>query len=278
MAGLILEDMYRQITNQSFFRSVDNEYILRGKTQVLHKIRENGSNMSTKSTTGLNINNFLNVAAFALSFVLNYEDGQENKWYNGLSSLFPRYESLMTPADVTLILSKVILVFEGVFTVVQLLPNYRGNDLVQKCVRKRYFILSVAQLLWSIDFNLENMWGSFVSTALMTFMFVAVSKILISQAQISDPLTQTHEEYWLLRFPFNIHCGYIMANFVSSINAMFVQIGFGAAVQFVVAFISIGLFVLAGYKFLFVNGRHGNYAIPSVLSIYLVSQSSFTFE
>lgn len=229
--------------------------------------------MSTDTSTKLNRYNFLNLVAFGMSFVLNYtEEGPENEgnWFNGMSSLFRRYESLMTPADTTFILTKVILIFEGVFAIVQLLPNYRGNHLVQQCVKHWYFVLAFTQLLWSLDLNIENIWGSVVSTLFIGVMFAAVSMILVSQAKATDPATQTREEYWLLRFPFNVHCGFIMANFIASINGMFVQIGFGALAQFIVGFISLAIFVLAGYKFLFRNGLHGNYVIPSVLAFYAI--------
>jgi len=231
--------------------------------------------MSTDTSTKLNRNNILNLAAFAMSFVLNYQDGPENEgnWLNGMSSLFPRYESLMTPANTTFILTKVILILEGVFAVVQLLPKYRGNHLVQECVKHWYFVLAFTQLLWSLDLNIENMWGSVVSTLFMGVMFATVSMILVSQAKSSDSATQTPEEYWLLRFPFNVHCGFIMANFIASINAMFVQIGFGALTQFISGFISLAIFVLAGYKFLFMNGPRANYAIPTVLAFYAVSRN-----
>lgn len=234
--------------------------------------------MSTDSSMKLNRNNFLNIVAFVMSFVLNYQEGpgHEDNWFNGMNamtSLFPRYESLMTPADTTFILTKVILILEGVFTFAQLLPKYRGNYLVQECVRYWYFVLAFTQLLWSFDLNIENIWGSIVSTIFMGVMFAAVSMILISQAKASDSATQTPEEYWLLRFPFNVHCGFIMANFIASINAMFVQIGFGAVTQFILGFISLGIFVLAGYKFIFMNGPHANYAIPSVLAFYAVSKN-----
>ena len=80
--------------------------------------------------------NYLNVAAFALAWLLNSEVdlGPEHEFFRflgGMRDLCRRYESLVTPIESTFLMSHVVLLFLGIFTVVQLLPKYRQSPLVQ---------------------------------------------------------------------------------------------------------------------------------------------------
>ena len=84
----------------------------------------------------LNKFNYLNVAAFILAWALNSEVdlGPEHEFWNflnGMRELGRRYESIVTPAGTTFLLSHLVLLFHGIFAVSQLLPRFRANALVQ---------------------------------------------------------------------------------------------------------------------------------------------------
>lgn len=218
----------------------------------------------------LNYINYINVAAFFLSWVLNssiqQEPGQEEgNFMSGMDELARRYESVMTPASLTFLVAHLILLFEGVFTIGQLLPKYRSNALVQDGVNIWFLVSSVGQFLWSVNFQLESTLGSILSSIFMGIMFFTLSKILLAQAALTKS-TQTPEEYWILRFPFSIHCAWVFAVFVMSINAIFVQMESSDFVQCLMGVISLLGFAGVGLKMLYANGSKPNYVIPSILS------------
>lgn len=86
----------------------------------------------------LNNINYVNVATFLLSWLLNSQvadqgPGNENmiSFFSGLGELARRYESIVTPLGATFLMSHLVLLLQGVFTVAQLLPQYRASSLVQ---------------------------------------------------------------------------------------------------------------------------------------------------
>lgn len=221
----------------------------------------------------LNTYNFINVLAFALSWVLNSTvprgPGEEDNyfWTNGLAELNRRYESILTPVDLTYLVAHVVLLLEGVFTVCQLLPRYRGSIMVQEGVKHWFSVSALTQFLWSVGMGsqIENVWFSLLGIGFMISMFVSITIILMAQARLTDS-TQTPEEYWLLRFPFSIHFGWAFAVMVQSINGFVVQMGVSQTFQLVLGFISLVAFAGVGYKMLFINGPHPNYIVPCVLA------------
>ena len=236
-----------------------------------------------KTSEDLNLNNVLNILAFILTWVLNSSvagpPDREHFWTNGIAELQRRYESILTPADLTYLIAHLILFFEGAFTICQVLPKYRASVMVQEGVQHWFFVSALAQFLWSIDMGIENVWASLVGMFFMVAMFVSLCRILITQAWLTDG-NQTPEEYWLLRFPFSVHFGWAFAVMLQSVNGFFVQLGFGMVFQLVLGFISLIAFAGLGFKMLFANGANPNYMIPMVFAWFCVSSSSIikTFQ
>ena len=85
----------------------------------------------------LTIVNYLNVTAFALSWLLNSEVNFGFDFLSGMRKLGRRYDSVVTPSENTFLMSHIVLLFLGIFTVAQLLPKYRQSPLVQ--VRSIFF-------------------------------------------------------------------------------------------------------------------------------------------
>ncbi len=88
------------------------------------------------TTPPLNALNFLNVAAFALSWALNSEvelgPGADEEFWSflgGMRELGRRYQSIVTPAEATYLASHLVLLCQGVFAFTQMLPRYRSNPL-----------------------------------------------------------------------------------------------------------------------------------------------------
>jgi hypothetical protein len=218
----------------------------------------------------LNYLNYLNVGAFVITWLLNSEldFGPDNEFFNflnGMRELGRRYESVVTPEETTFLIAHLTLLFEGIFTTIQLLPAYRATPLVQDGVHYWFFASVVAQLFWCMGFGLENIFGAFLSVAFMGAMLYSLSQILLRQANMTE-LNQTPEEYWLLRFPFSLHTGWTMAVFVMSINGFFTAVGVNSIVLLIIGVLSLAAYVGIAYKMLFANGDHPNYAIPSVIA------------
>lgn len=214
----------------------------------------------------LTVYNGLNVIAFGLSWLLNSGIGDgPDVVFDGMEKLRQRYESIVTPASTTYLMAHFVLLLQGVFTVCQLMPKFRGSVMVHEAVKYWFLLSAVAQLIWSLNLGMEGLFGSILSAALMGGLFYCNSRILTSQAHMTFE-DQTPEEYWMLRFPFSVNFAWILAVLVESINAIFVQMEFPLFLQVALGFISLAFFGGVGWKMLFANGKCPNYVIPSVLA------------
>ncbi len=222
----------------------------------------------------LNIYNYANVAAYVLAWLLNsnFDEGPGREGFrvfSGMNELQRRYESIVNPFRYTYLIAHMILLLQGVFTISQLLPKHRQSPLVQECVKFWFLISSVAQLLWSLSLSFETSIAALIAMVFMGIMFYSVTQVLQSQARISDK-TQTPEEYWLLRFPFSIHFGWVLCVLVMSINAFFYQFEVAQWLQLVIGYISLAVFGAFSYKMLFKNGTYLNYIIPTTIAWFCV--------
>mmetsp|Transcript_19821 Transcript_19821/g.24993 ORF Transcript_19821/g.24993 Transcript_19821/m.24993 type:complete len:297 (+) Transcript_19821:137-1027(+) len=214
--------------------------------------------------------NILNVVAFLISWALNSEVdlGPEHEFWNflnGMRELGRRYESIVTPAGTTFLIAHFVLLFQGIFAVAQLLPNYRNSPLVQEGVSFWFLVSIIGQLFWCMNFGLENWFGAIMSVVYLGAVVFANSRILIKQSALTDE-SQLPEEYWLLRFPFSLHTGWIMTLFVMSINGFVRFLELGNFVQLIFGFLSLIFYVLISWKMLLANGEKANYAIPSIIA------------
>ena len=124
----------------------------------------------------------------------------------------------------------------------------------------------------------ENIVGALLSVVFMGVIVYLNGKILMKQASISvEDETQTGEEFWLLRFPFSLQCGWSMTVFVMAINGFISFIELGQVVQLIFGFLSLAAYVGISWKMLFANGQKPNYAIPSVVAWVVVSNTFVLF-
>jgi len=193
----------------------------------------------------LNVNNYLNIAAFVLVVVLSTGamGGPDNFFgeWNGIDEFVMRYQSLLTPAEFTIeLLNGVAVMFLGIFTVVQALPAYRSSSMVQDGVKHWFFTAAIAQLIWAMFDE---------AVVFMTFMMAAAvasfGMIIFSQEKQSTS-DNSSEEFWLLRFPFNLNMAWFFAVFLMHVEACFVVLEFGEGFLSFWAWLSICLMVVIG--------------------------------
>jgi len=132
-------------------------------------------------------------------------------------------------------------------------------------VKSWYFWTCVAQFAWTPVFAKEKM---VLSSIVMALILIPLVHILTFQYK--TPSDDTRAEFWLLRFPFDIHCGWIAAAFAVNINAAAVAGGSSASAQYGLAIASIiYLVIVAGFCLFFL--RKANYTMPLVLAWATVS-------
>jgi len=188
-----------------------------------------------KSGPNLNLLNFFNLLGYLTSLLTSYL-GANSGCFGGSSTaeISLKYQTLITPsATYVKYIWPLIFLFEGLFAVSQLLPHYRHHILVQEGIGSIFFLACVAQMTWSITFGYELMMASFLSmTALFLFLMTILRRQWTIVAEEMDKIqtliaagdienekdVAPHEDktarpprpaYWLLRFPFAVHAGWI---------------------------------------------------------------------
>jgi hypothetical protein len=119
------------------------------------------------------------------------------------TELSKKYQTLITPAGWAFAIWGPIFIWEGVFSVVQLLPAYRGLDSVQN-IAPWWWASCAFQVLWSLVFAADGVTLAFI---LMLSIFVSLLGLLWT----GDSKPGTVAEYWLIRAPFSLQCGWIVA-------------------------------------------------------------------
>lgn len=217
-----------------------------------------------KGGSKANITNLLTILGYFLSLGTSYLGGVAG-WFGGVSNaeLSSRYQTLITPSAAYFgYIWAVIFLSEGFFAVAQLLPKYREHPLVQGGVGSVYCLACIAQTAWAITFGYEIMIAAFVA---MFLLLVALLTILKRQWDVvaeeerktsaSMSLGETTLEemdndmtarfprvpYWLLRFPFAVHAGWIAPATPLMLCVILVSEGVDASYEMWTAVISLPL-------------------------------------
>ena len=99
------------------------------------------------------------------------------------------------------------------------------------------------QIFWTIAFAYEVIWLSFIFMALIWTCLLGIVYrqhfIVIKQHQFDTLLRK--KEFWMLRFPFEIHCGWITAASFLNLNVLFVSYDAAVYVQLAVGIVSLAV-------------------------------------
>merc|ERR1712224_1006956 len=130
------------------------------------------------------------------------------------------------------------------YTIVQTLPSFRSHPLVVKAVGYNFALASLAQCLWTIAFGLEYL---VISLVCMVGILIPLLSTLSKTANSKlFPAANSKKEYWLLKFPFEIHAAWILAATCLNVNVIFVGADASASVQTTVGWTCLGLLFAAG--------------------------------
>jgi len=213
--------------------------------------------------TKANLNSVLNLVGFFLSLLASYLGGIAG-WFGGKtnSELNSMYKTLITPSDAYYrYIWALIFLSEGFFAVAQLMPVYRHHPLVQRGIGSIFFLACLAQTVWQILVGYELMLAA--SFAVLS-LFLALSTILMRQCTVIND--EDHKRialinagevaeneamdftarpptlsYFLMRFPFALHAGWVTTCTPVVIAMAMVQLGLDKEYEVWVSCISIPL-------------------------------------
>jgi len=159
------------------------------------------------------------------------------------ATLSDKYQTLITPAPYAFAIWGIIFTSELVFVIAQALPAYRSHPIVIKAVSYNFALASLAQCLWTIAFGIEYL---LLSLIFMIGIFLPLLRILFKTASTHEFPAVNKKEYWLLKFPFEIHGAWILAATCLNINVLFVGAAASAKVQTVVGWTCLAVLFGAG--------------------------------
>jgi len=153
--------------------------------------------------------NWLNLASYIANAIVTYTS--LTGIYGGTNTeLSSKYQTLVTPSGWAFSIWGPIFMWEAVFVLAQFLPPFRQSILVMK-VSPWWWSLCIMQIAWTVAFAQEQI------TLSLIFM-LSILGSLLAIARSTDGLRMTALEYILLRAPFSLQLGWIIAASVVNIN------------------------------------------------------------
>lgn len=202
--------------------------------------------------------NYLNFLAYSLSLASSITVGT----IIGIPrvvSIRTNSETLLAPFDWSYAIWGLIFLSQGIFVNAQLLPRYRGSPLVKKGIASSYVLVCLAQIGWEFASQYNERWPTTVLLAVMSFFLY---KIVFNEYEVQR--TCPILDFWLLKFPFSMHCGWMTIATIASFNALLgYPIGVSRTVLLYMAFGSLILIPIVAVIAL-INPSPPEYTIPLV--------------
>jgi len=209
----------------------------------------------------VNALNVLNLVAYIINIVITFGLGTLGWAGNPTNQeLSLKYQTIITPASRAFSIWAVIFIFQAIFVVVQFLPRFRGLPMVQQGVGYWYIGTCVTQAGWTFAFAFEVL-----SLSLVFMLLIWGSLAVILYKQYRTESDGTFWEFWLLRFPFAVHCGWITAASALNVNVLVVDSSASTGVELAVGIVCLAV-LHAVSVFILTVPRRPNYTIPCVLS------------
>jgi len=186
-----------------------------------------------------------------------------------------KYQTLVTPAGYAFSIWAVIFISQLISVIVQLVRQQKQQPLIVKGIGYNYLGACAAQIAWTITFSLEIIWASLICMiAILGFLVLIVynqSMIVSEEESGKDDDKKTTKlssssilDFWLLKFPFSIHCGWISAATIVNLNVVLVKYGVNAGDQYGIALLCSA--AIAGFAMIALTRPQTEFVIPSVLA------------
>lgn len=184
------------------------------------------------------------------------------------------FETLVMPAKWTYTLSwSPILVMEGIFTLAQLFPYYRARNVVQVGTGYYFFYTFLFQTAWTLFFSFRLLICSFVS---VVGTLLSLLKLLDSQRHAlrrgDRPMKYGLPtlEYWMCRFPFLLHTGWMVLQMVDHFALLFRRCPSSTGLQVAVDVVALGTLLAVAIVYLTRPYNQLDLTIPIVILWSLV--------
>mmetsp|Transcript_25544 Transcript_25544/g.46202 ORF Transcript_25544/g.46202 Transcript_25544/m.46202 type:complete len:311 (+) Transcript_25544:119-1051(+) len=209
----------------------------------------------------LNWNNYLNAVAYIFNITLVYGVGNGG-WLGTPTNgeLSDKYQTLVTPKSTAFTIWAVIYLAQAAFAVLQFLPRFRAHAMVQDGLSYWYAVAVAMQIGWTFAFAFEV-----IPLSLIFMLLIWISLMTILYRQYYTKSDGSFLEFWVLRFPFAVHAGWITAASALNVNVQVVSMDTPADVQLAVAIVSLAVLHAISVWVVFYIPRP-NWTIACVLS------------
>jgi hypothetical protein len=235
------------------------------------KTEEGVSTLEYYSKMGLSCLNVINVLAYIANLLISYGVGAIG--YGGFKTnaeISETYQTLITPDELTFGIWATIFISQLIFVIAQLFPAYQSSPLVSKAIGYDYLNVCIFQIGWTFAFAFEYILVSLICMVILLYFLVG---IVNDQYKVSDLQPTSVVDYWLMKFPFSVHCGWIIAATFVNISVFLVSLNLDATIQYYVALGSLGaLALIACFSVAFPT--QGDYMIGLTLAWASVSTTS----
>lgn len=207
----------------------------------------------------LNAINYLNVLSFILNIVITYGVGTAG-WGGAQSNgeISDKYQTIISPNSKAFLIWSIIFLTEAIFIIIQLFPKYRSIPLVQDGVKYWFIAACLFQTAWTFPFSFEILWLALI---FIICIGICLCGIVISTYYLDEKGGVLN--YCFFRFPFEVHCGWIIGASILNANLLLVQQGANGSVQLASGIVSLGLLVMISTFVLFFP-TYPNFIIPLV--------------
>lgn len=155
--------------------------------------------------------NWTNLAAMIVNMFVTYSSltgiyGETN------TTLSKKYQTLITPAGWAFSIWGPIFIWELVFVIAQFFPHFR-NCTVTRLVSPWWWALCFVQSLWTFAFAQDVI-------PLALVLMLSILATLLGISWCTDGLEMKLSEYFLLRAPFSLQLGWIIAASLVNLNVL----------------------------------------------------------
>ena len=242
--------------------------------------------------------NVVNAVAYLVNVIVVFGTQYSDRFPSNADQS-EKYQTLLSPAAYAFSIWGVIFPAQAIWTVTQLLPEYRSQELVVKGVGYNYALVCAAQAAWSILFAKDEVTWSLIA---MLSILLPLIKIVWTLSQIDDSTTpptatlptsvegETHvqqdsnsssmaskfRDNLLFRFPFEIHAAWITAATLVNFNVVLVAWDVSVSTRSILAWVSLFTVLGVAVSCLLLKGtgqdssykNNGNsqWVVPSVLT------------
>eukprot|EP00438_Fugacium_kawagutii_P011780 Skav222954 [mRNA] locus=scaffold1489:715898:716566:- [translate_table: standard] len=129
------------------------------------------------------------------------------------TELSRKYQTIITPAGYAFSIWGAIFTWEGVFAVAQMFPSLSTSPVVDR-ITPWWLFACCFQVAWTLCFARELIAGS------LACMLGILFSLLVGILCVDFLPEISLKEYFLLRAPFSLHCGWIIAASALNINVL----------------------------------------------------------